>query len=134
MAASSADFQAEPMTKRARVGDDSPSMEREDVADGDQASETVRAVKEGDMELEECVNVKAIRWAQSLLPMRNMKIGKKSYAQALQVLLDQGGLEGSRDQEIGTFKTQLRRIGSSESVGMRGRRFALQTGAISAFS
>jgi hypothetical protein len=84
------------------------------------------------------VKLKAIRWALNLLPLRIMKLGRASYAQCLHALMLQATttLDGAaaRTNEIGTFPTKLKPMGCSKEIGLLSCRFALGSGAISAFS
>ena len=80
--------------------------------------------------LTEYVNSQAIRWAQSLLPMRILRLGSASYAESLEVLLQQ-----SPDKsELRSFEVEYYEMGESSSLGLKGRRFATKTGSIGAFA
>jgi hypothetical protein len=81
--------------------------------------------------VKEFANVQSIRWAQSLLPFRTMRHGCKSYAQSLEALLSQAA---DVSGEVCSFNVEYHEMGSSRSVGLLGRRFAVSDRSIGAFS
>lgn len=84
-----------------------------------------------ELKIQECINIKAVKWAQSLLAMRLHRQGRSSYAEALQKIVDQVADPGD---DVGTFTAVYDERGSSHSVGLKGRRFATRTGAVGAFA
>ena len=75
--------------------------------------------------------MKAVRWVQSLLVMRILRQGDATYAEALQMLLEQIE-DGTND--IGTFYAIYDEKGVSHLVDLKGRKFAIRPGAVSAFA